>query len=309
MDVLTTEIIIQMKRANCKGIYLGIETGSSRMQKLISKNIDLQYAFRMVKDIHEEGMDITVSFIFGYPEETIEDFRDTIHMIEKIYCMGERNVQLHRFMLLPHTKETEKVVGEAYFDENDVDFSIYDEKLYDPKAKELIRKHPNTFISFYTFRSEVRIKYKLFDSFVFYIGSAMGIYSCCIRYLVQKYGLERIYFKYLENIEQVYLAARTMQIELSSKTDSLMPKIYEMVNFIFIQELKERYTEEFYQLYMYETQLLNYSNSGVKESVFYNFPFDVILARKSGKFVLRDNIIRFGYEKHKLRVSRVRIKV
>lgn len=309
VDVLTTNILAQMKKANCKGIYLGIETGSPRMQKLINKNIDLQYAIRMIKDIHDAGMEMTVSFIFGYPEETIEDFRQTIRMIEKIYCIGERNVQLHRFMLLPHTKETERIIGQVYFDENDVDFSIYDENLYDDKAKELIRNHPNTFISFYTFQSEVRMKYKLFDSFVFYIGSAMGLYNCCIRYLIQKYGLELLYFKFYEKIKQVYLANRTMQIEKHANADSLMPEIYKLVNCIFMQELEEQYTTEFFQFHMCETQLFNYLNTGNKEPVYYYFPFDVILARKSGKFVLKDNTIRFGYENHKLRVSRVRIDV
>lgn len=309
VDVLTPEILNKMKGANCKGIYLGIETGSPRMQKLINKNIDLQHAFRMIQYIYEAGMEMTVSFIFGYPEETIEDFQCTIHMIEEIYCMGERNVQLHRFMLLPHTKDTEKVLKNVYFDENDVDFSIYDEKLYDQRAKQLINEHPNTFISFYTFQSEVRTKYKIFDSFVFYIGSAMGVFSCCIRYLIRKYGLESLYFDYLDRIERVYMTARTMQIEHGAKADSLMPEIYEMVNFIFMRELEERYTEEFYQFYICEKELLNYSNTREKKPVYYHFPFDVILARKSGQFILKENIIRFGYENHKLRVSRVRVEV
>jgi len=50
---------------------------------------------------------------------------------------------------------------------------------------------------------------------------------------------------YLDSIERVYVTARTMQIEHGAKADSLMPEIYEMVNFIFMQELEERYTEEF----------------------------------------------------------------
>lgn len=135
----------------------------------------------------------------------------------------------------------------------------------------------------------------------------MGIYSCCIRYLIRKYGLEALYFKYFENIQQVNLAARAMQIQHGAEADCLMPEIYEMVNYIFTQELEERYTEELYQFHMCETQLLNYLNTGIKEPVYYYFPFDVILARKSGKFELRDNTIRFAYENHKLRVSRIRI--
>ena len=99
------------------------------------------------------------------------------------------------------------------------------------------------------------------------------------------------------------MTARTMQIEHGAKADSLMPEIYEMVNFIFMQELEERYTEEFYQFYICEKELLNYSNTREKKPVYYHFPFDVILARKSGQFILKENIIRFGYENHKLRVS------
>ena len=44
VDVLNEAIIDKMRKANCKGIYLGIETGSPSMQKLINMQV-LQRVF------------------------------------------------------------------------------------------------------------------------------------------------------------------------------------------------------------------------------------------------------------------------
>lgn len=234
VDVLDKDLITLMKKAHCFSIYLGIETGSVSMQKKVNKNLNLEQAISIIQGIVRLEMEFTVSFIYGYPEESIEEFRDTIRMMEEVMLTGKRNIQLHRFMLLPHTDETERVYEKAYFDEKDVDFSIYDEKLYDHEAKRIIRSYPKEFIQFYTFDSDVRKEYKYFDSFEYYLVCGMGIYNCCIRYLMRRYGMEALYFKYLDKVEKVYTNIRNMDIESGSKIDSEMQEVYQYIQYVLV---------------------------------------------------------------------------
>lgn len=308
VDVLDEEIVELMKKAHCFSIYLGIETGSASMQKKVNKNLNLEHALSIIRKINELGLEFTASFIYGYPEETIEEFRETIGMMQEIMMTGVRNVQLHRFMLLPHTEETDKIYQDVYFNDNDVDFSIYDEKLYDNAAKDIIRNYPKEFIQFYTFDSEVRTIYKFFDSYEFYLVCGMGMYNCSIRYLLRKYGMEALYFKYLAKVEETYTNIRHMDIDAGSKVDSDMSEIYKYIKYMIQDELQENYTIELDQLMKYEDLLRDYAESKDKNPKYYRFTFDVIKARKQCIYEETECTIKFYYEGEKLRVSRVRIQ-
>jgi len=308
VDVLNKETLELMKKANCSSIYLGIETGSASMQKKINKNLNLDHALAMILEIDRLGMEFTTSFIYGYPEETVEEFQETIQMMEKIILTGNRNVQLHRFMLLPHTEETDRVFHEAYFDETDVDFSIYDEKLYDENAKKIIRNYPREFIQFYTFQSEVREKYRLFDSFEYYVVCAMAIYNCSVRYLIRRHGLEKLYIKYLDLVEQVYINLRKMNIEAGSKIDSGMQEIYRFIEAVIDNELKCDYSDELEQLRNFEALLRQYSESKDKTPKYYHVSFDIIKERKESVYSKKSCVVKFYYENDKLRVAKVKIE-
>lgn len=307
VDVLDKEILELMKEAHCKGIYLGIETGSPSMQKKINKNLNLDHALSMITEIQRLGMDFTASFIYGYPEESIEEFRETIQMIEKIFLTGDRQVQLHRFMLLPHTLETDNVFDRAYFDEFDVDFSIYDDKLYDDRAKEVIKKYNREFIQFYTFHSEVREKYKFFDCFEFYIGSAMAVYNCSIRFLLKKDGMENLYFKYVKQIEEVRNDLLEMNIDDGAQLDSGMTRIYELVEYMIKTELRDDYSIELEQIGNFEELLRQYSEGDREKPKYYKLGFDVIKKRKNLEYDPKECVVRVYYKNDRLRVEKIKV--
>ena len=62
-----------MASAGCIGLYFGIETGSQRMQQLTSKRLKLDGIERIFDVAQNLGIEITTSFITGYPEENRED--------------------------------------------------------------------------------------------------------------------------------------------------------------------------------------------------------------------------------------------
>lgn len=94
IDCINKYIIDQMASSGLVAIYFGIETGSSRMQKLINKNLDIQQCKDIVEYSIKKGIAVTASFIYGFPEETYNDLNDTLSVIHELMAIGA-NVQLH----------------------------------------------------------------------------------------------------------------------------------------------------------------------------------------------------------------------
>lgn len=75
---LTHDELDNMKKAGCKCIYFGIESGSSKMLKIIRKGIvlsNVQETFEYCKKI---GISTVASFIIGFPDENEIDLKETI---------------------------------------------------------------------------------------------------------------------------------------------------------------------------------------------------------------------------------------
>jgi len=72
-DTLDFKILKLMKKAGCYHIYLGLESGSPKILKLIKKNIDTKKVKKAVRMAQMAGITTTVYFMVGFPEETEED--------------------------------------------------------------------------------------------------------------------------------------------------------------------------------------------------------------------------------------------
>lgn len=77
-DRLTPDLLDRMVRAGCRGIYVGIETGSERLQKDTRKNLVPGDALKTIRLCQSKGLNITASLIFGFPQETVQDLYDTL---------------------------------------------------------------------------------------------------------------------------------------------------------------------------------------------------------------------------------------
>ena len=73
-----------MKKAGCNHIYLGLESGSPKIQKMIKKNIDNTKIKTAVKLARKAGIETTVYFMAGFPEETEDDLMESIKAMKDI---------------------------------------------------------------------------------------------------------------------------------------------------------------------------------------------------------------------------------
>ena len=80
---LDEDLFRLMKRAGCRGIWFGIESGSRRILSLIRKEIDLDRVLELINAGRRTGLAIGSSFIVGFPTQTMEEEKETIRFLKK----------------------------------------------------------------------------------------------------------------------------------------------------------------------------------------------------------------------------------
>lgn len=73
-----------MFRAGCRWIFFGVESGSQEIQDRIYKGIDLNKVEDTVRHCADAGIVPVTSFIIGFPDETIEQIKQTIALAKRI---------------------------------------------------------------------------------------------------------------------------------------------------------------------------------------------------------------------------------
>lgn len=114
-DNLTEEMLYWMKKSGCVRVYFGLESGSQRILDLYQKNMDINEAIEILHLCRKYGIETVGFFMSGYPEETEEDFGQTISFA--------RNANLNFASINPLTPYP----GTALFERlrEDVEFSIF----------------------------------------------------------------------------------------------------------------------------------------------------------------------------------------
>jgi len=74
------EVLSLMKRAGCRTVYMGIESGSSRMLELMGKKLSIEDMEKGVRLVKKHGITVTGSFILGLPTETKEEMNKTVEL-------------------------------------------------------------------------------------------------------------------------------------------------------------------------------------------------------------------------------------
>lgn len=83
-DVIDEEMVAPMKKAGCRLIQFGIETGSQRLQQYINKNLDLDKVRKVIKAVAKGGILTYGDFMFGLPTETTEETQATVKLAKEL---------------------------------------------------------------------------------------------------------------------------------------------------------------------------------------------------------------------------------
>lgn len=145
------EALLQiMSQTGCINIYYGLESGSNRILKKIKKGFSIDPAIKTVLLSQKYIGSITASFIYLYPFETAEDFKETLLVIRYLESKGIK-IQLH-----PLTPIKNSAIYEAYRKNlrliKDMVNSCHVPVGTMPReCQNIIRDYPEVFYYYYTY--------------------------------------------------------------------------------------------------------------------------------------------------------------
>ena len=109
-DQVTPEMAKVMRRAGCRAISFGIESGSERTLERIRKNVDLGGVGRSIACCRDAGIRTQGTFILGFPWETPDEMEETVGFALK---SGLDIAIFFGFMPFPGTDEWQFVPPEV----------------------------------------------------------------------------------------------------------------------------------------------------------------------------------------------------
>lgn len=114
-DNLDEEMLVWMKKSGCRRIYIGVETGSSKMLGIYSKNIDREEAISKIRLCKKVGIETAGFFMGGHPLENDDDIKETVDFAIRS--------QINYVSMSPLTPYPGTNMFTQH--ESDIDFNIY----------------------------------------------------------------------------------------------------------------------------------------------------------------------------------------
>ncbi|MCL2840129.1 MAG: B12-binding domain-containing radical SAM protein [Defluviitaleaceae bacterium] len=302
-DVLKIEMLKHLKKAGCRNIYLGIETASPRMQKIIKKNLNLETALNVIRECMLVKINITASFIYGFPDETIDDFKETVMFIESLFKELTRPIviQMHCFQLYPMTFEYEKVKDIMYYSPEKSKPTLYHNKM-DEISVSLVKAYPDMFSHCYVFDTEVRLQYPFFDTLVICFSALFSCFKLSVKHVIGKYGLLTLYTMMEDIITDIHNernASENFVIDSTFINYEDDDRAAQFFIDLCRREIGTDYNGLLAMVFSYEKAFYDYARSNSTESLVVKTDFDITEAYRSKTLVKTEQYIRF-YKKNKI---------
>lgn len=122
VNQLDDRMLRWLKKAGCRQIAIGVESGSDRILTLIKKGITTEKVRQAAALVKKHGLWLHTFFMIGFPQETEEDINRTSRFIREI---KPDSINLCTFTPHPGTELYDYVIHKGLF-QGHADFSIYD---------------------------------------------------------------------------------------------------------------------------------------------------------------------------------------
>ncbi|MBQ9742218.1 MAG: radical SAM protein [Ruminococcus sp.] len=163
VDTIDEEMLDAMIDAGLAGVYSGIESGSPRVQNLIHKKLKPQDMIRVTRMLADNNIDMTASFMYGFPEEMEEDVEHTMRVVYEMMKIGVQEFQFHLCTIMPATEYyqvyRDRLKFGAYTSDQVCDFGV-------EECHQFITEHQKVFPFYYEYHSELRDKLYGFDNYL-----------------------------------------------------------------------------------------------------------------------------------------------
>lgn len=110
-DNVSEEMLKLMKKANCSGLYFGLESGSSRILDSVNKKTTPDQIRTASKMVQDSGIVSMASVLLGLPDEKSEDVARTLKFMKDLACDF---FDINCYVPLPGTSLFKLVNDEAF---------------------------------------------------------------------------------------------------------------------------------------------------------------------------------------------------
>jgi len=83
-DLISQDLLKEMKSAGCRTIWFGVESGSPRILSKLNKGVSLEQTAKAFKLCRKEDIQISCSVMLGIPGETVRDIKSTFNFTKKL---------------------------------------------------------------------------------------------------------------------------------------------------------------------------------------------------------------------------------
>lgn len=182
VDTLDEPTIDAMAQTGLKSVFLGIESGSEKMQKSMNKNLKMDDVIRVVAAFRKNNIKVRASFIYALPEETREDLEQTLRMVYRLHTMGVKSIQMHLCVIFPGTEYYRRYADQIVLSTTQSDI-VGDFGL--AESQDFVQQHQRLFSYCYEYQSELRTQ---FAALTDYVDDLNVIYSQLERFVPDVYA-------------------------------------------------------------------------------------------------------------------------
>jgi radical SAM superfamily enzyme YgiQ (UPF0313 family) len=112
-DMISRDLLSNMRNAGCKTIWFGVESGSPRILKKINKGITIEQNIQAFKLCKKERIQTACSFMIGIPGETLNDINKSYKFAKKLdpdWC------QFNIYIAYPGSSLYDEVIEKGLYD-------------------------------------------------------------------------------------------------------------------------------------------------------------------------------------------------
>jgi len=161
INLMTKDLIEAMAAAGCRAIFYGIDSGSQTVLDRTVKRVRAEDVLPVLELSARYFDKIEASFIWGYPFETLDDFKKTLDLAGEASMLAPRvNVQLHMLSPLPLSPIYREFNGSLCMPEpEDRPWLLLPALLLDDRAaalRAIVTSAPDIYPGFYSFPTPAR---------------------------------------------------------------------------------------------------------------------------------------------------------
>ncbi|TFH22850.1 radical SAM protein, partial [Candidatus Bathyarchaeota archaeon] len=120
-DLVSRDLLKEMRAAGCRTIWFGVESGSPHILKKLNKGVSLEQTVKAFKLCIEEGIQLSCSLMLGIPGETVSDMKATFNFAKKL---NPDWIHFNIFVAYPGSVLYDEVIKNGLYDRFE-DFVAY----------------------------------------------------------------------------------------------------------------------------------------------------------------------------------------